>query len=129
MKARWVFSHQGESMDYSKLAERFGEDFARAADECSRQAWVSGEPYRGISLGGVRNDVLCGWVPEETFFDSHGNAWTPCSPEAEGAEAFGPLGTARSVEVFRRRCRREDFNPCATEIDEATGFEWLKQVD
>lgn len=33
------------------------------------------------------------------FFDSWGGAWAPCAPTDEGAEAFGPTGTARRVKV------------------------------
>ena len=31
------------------------------------------------------------------FFDSHGNLWQACAATEEGAEAFGPTGTARLV--------------------------------
>lgn len=31
------------------------------------------------------------------FFDSWGQAWTPCEGSAQGAEAFGPTGIARML--------------------------------
>lgn len=31
-------------------------------------------------------------------FDSHGGMWQTCSPDASGAEAFGPKGSARRVQ-------------------------------
>jgi hypothetical protein len=31
------------------------------------------------------------------FFDSWGQAWTPCEGSASGAEAFGPTGIARML--------------------------------
>lgn len=31
------------------------------------------------------------------FFDSHGGLWETCSPNAEGATAFGPTGSSRPV--------------------------------
>ena len=33
------------------------------------------------------------------FFDSHGNLWMTCNASVDGAEAFGPAGTARKVDV------------------------------
>jgi len=33
------------------------------------------------------------------FFDSWGQAWTPCAGSAQGAEAFGPTGIARALTV------------------------------
>jgi hypothetical protein len=32
------------------------------------------------------------------FFDSHGQAWTPCSGEHPEAKAFGPTGVSRLLE-------------------------------
>ena len=31
------------------------------------------------------------------FFDSWGQAWTPCTGDDQGAEAFGPTGIARML--------------------------------
>lgn len=31
------------------------------------------------------------------FFDSWGQAWTPCEGQTPGAEAFGPTGIARML--------------------------------
>jgi len=31
------------------------------------------------------------------FFDSWGQAWTPCTGDDQGAEAFGPTGIARAL--------------------------------
>ena len=31
------------------------------------------------------------------FFDTHGGAWTTCSPEHPEAQAFGPCGAAREL--------------------------------
>lgn len=32
---------------------------------------------------------------DKRFFDSYGNPWDACSPETDGAVAFGPCGTAK----------------------------------
>jgi hypothetical protein len=34
------------------------------------------------------------------FFDSHGAAWTPCSPSLPGATNFGPTGAARPASAI-----------------------------
>lgn len=34
------------------------------------------------------------------FFDSHGSAWTTCSADDRGAEAFGPRGVAKRIEWY-----------------------------
>ncbi len=44
----------------------------------------------------VKKAFLC-------FFDSHGQAWTPCSGEHPSAEAFGPTGISRLLEETELR--------------------------
>lgn len=39
-------------------------------------------------------------VPVVAFFDSHGALWVTCSPETEGAQAFGPTGCAVRSTLF-----------------------------
>ena len=36
---------------------------------------------------------------ETYFFDSHGNLWMTCEPDADGAVAFGPTGAAVQIDA------------------------------
>jgi hypothetical protein len=50
------------------------------------------------------------------FFDSWGQAWTPCTGRMRGAEAFGPTGVSRRLtedELRQHGLLRWGFSPWA----------------
>lgn len=51
---------------------------------------------QGESRGGERRETT--GRPVSHFFDSQGHLWETCGADSEGAEAFGPVGTARKIE-------------------------------
>jgi hypothetical protein len=45
----------------------------------------------------------------EVFFDSHGQGWITCAPEAPEAVAFGPSGASRKVDLNFAEARERTF--------------------
>lgn len=60
------------------------------------------------------------------FFDSAGNLWATCAPDATGAEAFGPRWTARRADLselgITPMAGRTDFTAA-----EAAGLTWEEE--
>lgn len=61
------------------------------------------------------------------FFDSHGGLWEICSPEASGAEAFGPHLASRQVEYQPEwsTCTASSRWPHPPQIKHEDGWDWF----